>query len=224
MKLTTKVLGVATVLCLLAVAAVPASAAFEKAGNGQGPLGLLDEIEAAGYDVTDIRTAFENEDFENARTLMHQFMEAHQGEFAPAHGGNNPGRGMGNAGMLDNLEEQGYDVTDIRTAFENGDTETGRTLMHQFMEAHHGEFAPPHDGDRPGMGGAGMLDNLEEQGYDVTDIRTAFEDGDTETGRTLMHQFMEEHQGEFAPPHDGEKSGMGMRGNGGMNHGCRANA
>jgi len=152
MKLTTKVLGVATVLCLLAVAAVPASAAFEKAGNGQGPSGLLDEIEAAGYDVTDIRTAFENQDFETARTLMHQFMEAHQDEFAPAHGGKHPGMGVGNGAMLDEIEAAGYDISDIRTAFENGDTETAHTLLHQFMEEHHDEFAPAHDGENSGMG------------------------------------------------------------------------
>lgn len=136
MKKTTKVLGIATVLCLLAVAAVPASAAFTKAGNGEGPSVLLDRIGAAGYDVTDIRTAFENEDFDTARTLLHQLREAHQGEFAPAYDGDKSGMGLKGAGMLNRMEAQGYDASDIRVAFDAGDRKTAHTLMHQFREAH----------------------------------------------------------------------------------------
>lgn len=159
MKKTTKVFGIATVLCLLAVAAVPASASFGNADDARGPLALLDEIEAAGYDVADIRTAFENEDFENARALMQQFMETHQSEFAPKHDGTKSG--MGQSALLDRIEAAGYDITEIRAAFENGDAETGRTLLQQFMEEHQGEFAPSQGGENTGNGmhGAGGMKN-----------------------------------------------------------------
>jgi hypothetical protein len=121
--------------------------------------------------------------------------------------------GCGMAGPLDRLEEQGYDVSLIRTAIESGDRETVRTLMQQFMEEHGEELdfpAPPcNGGDRL----AGPLDRLEEQGYNVSEIRTAVENGDRETARTLMQQFMDEHDDELkmpTPPGDG-KYGAGMK-------------
>ena len=155
MKLTRKVLGVAVLLCLLALGAVPASAAPETAGTGEGPSVLLDEIEAAGYDVTYIRAAFEDGDFEDTGTLIHQFIEAHPGEFTPAfdetQSGGESGEGARRrTGMLEKLEDQGYDVTDIRAAFACGDTGAAYTLLQQFMEAHADKF-PEEAGDMGGM-------------------------------------------------------------------------
>jgi len=123
-----------------------------------------------------------------------------------------PGDGNRLAGHLDRLEEQGYDVSSIRAAIENGDSETARTLVRQFMEEHGDELdfpVPPHGGNRM----AATLDRLEEQGYDVSAIRAALENGDGETARTLMQQFMEEHGDELdfpAPPGDGT-CGAGMK-------------
>jgi hypothetical protein len=50
------------------------------------------------------------------------------------------------------------------------------------------------------MGGSTMtahLNHLEEQGYEVSTIRTAVESGDRDTARSLMQQFMEEHKDEL---------------------------
>lgn len=60
-----------------------------------------------------------------------------------------------------------------------------------------------------GKMGGGMtnssLYHLEEQGFDVTAIRTAVESGDMDTARSLMKQFMEEHKDELpAPPEMGK--------------------
>jgi DNA-binding transcriptional MerR regulator len=118
---------------------------------------------------------------------------------------NERGGAFGHGMMLDRLEEQGYNVSAIRAAFESGDTDTARTLMQQFMEEHRDELpAPP---ERPAGDGAGTcdrmtghLDRLEAQGYDVSAIRAAVESGDTDTARTLMHQFMQEHRDELPKP------------------------
>jgi DNA-binding GntR family transcriptional regulator len=110
---------------------------------------------------------------------------------------------------LDHLEEQGYDVSAIRSAVESGDMDTARTLMQQFMEEHRDEFpAPPGKEDRM----TAHLDHLEEQGYDVSAIRSAVESGDMDTARTLMHQFMEEHRDEFPAPPGMEKGCRGIPG------------
>ncbi|UUX93651.1 hypothetical protein [Methanoplanus endosymbiosus] len=130
--------------------------------------------------------------------------------------GNNKGEMMTN--HLDSLEEQGYDVSDIRAALESGDNETARELMKAFMDEHEGELTPPEgagkreNGAASGEAGDRMsshLDKLEEQGYDVSDIRAALESGDRETARELMKAFMDGHEGELTPP-----EGAGERGNG----------
>ncbi len=111
-----------------------------------------------------------------------------------------PGGKMGGGTMtahLDQLEEQGYDVSAIRAAIESGDEATARSLMQQFMEEHKDEFpSPDQNGDRM----TARLDQLEEQGYDVSAIRAAIESGDEATARSLMQQFMEEHKDEFPSP------------------------
>ena len=79
---------------------------------------------------------------------------------------------------------------------------------------------PGKDAGIPGgkMGGGTMtahLDRLEEQGYDVSAIRAAIENGDETTARSLMQQFMEEHKDEFPSPPDRERPGRGLSENGG---------
>jgi hypothetical protein len=108
-----------------------------------------------------------------------------------------PSGGAMPSAMLDYLEEQGYDMTSIRAAVENGDMDTARTLLQQFMAEHRDELPPP-PGGKDHM--TAQLDRLEEQGYDMTAIRAALESGDQETARTLLAQFMTEHRDEFPPP------------------------
>ncbi|NYT06166.1 MAG: hypothetical protein GKC04_07345 [Methanomicrobiales archaeon] len=125
--------------------------------------------------------------------------------------GAQPGGRMGSspdfAARLDALGELGFDVSAIQAALESGDRETARTLMRQFAEEHKDELPIPHSGGRHGGTIDGLLDRLEEQGYDLTAIRTAVENGDDETARTLMRQFMEEHKDELpTPPQRAEKA------------------
>jgi len=115
------------------------------------------------------------------------------------------------SGLLDNLEEQGYDMSEVRAAIESGDEKAARTLVKQFMEEHRDELPIPPAGDRAGNGErmSGLFDNLEEQGYDMSEVRTAIESGDMETARTLMQQFMEEHRDELPIPPAGERPARG---------------
>jgi carbamoylphosphate synthase large subunit len=126
-----------------------------------------------------------------------------------------PGGKMGGGTMtahLDQFEEQGYDVSAIRAAIESGDEATARSLMQQFMEEHKDEFPSP-DKNQDRM--TARLDQLEEQGYDVSPIRAAIESGDEATARSLMQQFMEEHKDEFPSPPDRERPTSGIPENGG---------
>ena len=112
---------------------------------------MLDNLTAQGFDVSAIRTAVTNGDYETAHTLMQEFRTAHPDAFpAPGEG---PGKGLMNGKvkgdrmilMLDNLTDQGFDVSAIRTAVTNGDYETAHTLIQEFRTAHPDAFPTPRE-------------------------------------------------------------------------------
>jgi hypothetical protein len=128
-----------------------------KEGTGHfGPEKILDNLTAQGYDVSAIRTAVTNGDYETAHTLMQEFRTAHKDAF-PARGeGSGKGpitgevKGERMSLMLDNLTAQGYDVSAIRTAVTSGNYDTAHTLMQEFRTAHPDAFPVQREG--PGSG------------------------------------------------------------------------
>ncbi|MDI6876231.1 MAG: hypothetical protein QMC96_05605 [Methanomicrobiales archaeon] len=101
-------------------------------------------------------------------------------------------------GLLDRLEEKGYDVSAVRAAIENGDNETARALLREFLGTN--ELPMPPERDHSRMHASRLLERLEEQGFDVSAIRAAVESGDRETARTLLQQFLEEHKDALPGP------------------------
>jgi hypothetical protein len=107
--------------------------------------------------------------------------------------------------MLDNLTDQGYDVSAIRTVVTNGDYVTAHSLMQEFRTAHPDAFPArmegagkgPMNGEVKGERMSLMLDNLTDQGYDVSAIRTAVTNGDYLTAHSLMQEFRTAHPDAF---------------------------
>src|SRR5512137_413607 len=151
--------GALAVFCIFAlVLGTASSAAMTQQGNGNnlrngtgqfGPEKLLENLTAQGYDVSAIRTAVTNGDYEIAHTLMQEFRMAHP-DALPGRG-EGPGKGpmTGEAKgermlpMLENLTAQGYDVSAIRAAVTDGDYESAHALMQEFRTAHPDAF-PAH--------------------------------------------------------------------------------
>jgi uncharacterized protein (UPF0335 family) len=135
-------------------------------GAGKGPRNgeakgdrmslVLDNLTTQGYDVSAIRTAMTNGNYETAHTLMQEFRIAHPDAFPTPQEGAGKGPRNGEAKgdrmslMLDNLTAQGYDVSAIRTAVTSGNYETAHTLMQEFRTAHPDAF--PARGEGPGKG------------------------------------------------------------------------
>jgi DNA-binding FadR family transcriptional regulator len=143
--------------------------------------------------VSAIRTALASGDLDTARTVMLQFIEEHRDELPAPHDGDRDNR---RPDQLARLEEQGFDVSSIRAAIANGDMDSARTLLQQFLEEHRHELADPpcsNQDDRV----LGSLDQLEKSGYNMTEIRAAVTSGDLDTARTLMQQFLNEHRDEL---------------------------
>jgi hypothetical protein len=131
-------------------------------------------------------------------------------------------------GLLNMLDQQGLDVSAIESALASGDMASVHTLMDEFRDANADAFPAPHAdgiagnssrielpappiGDRPegGRGISGLLDTLEEQGYDVSAIQSAAESGDISSARTLVKEFVEANQIELPASPAGGNAGNG---------------
>jgi len=170
MKNIGKIVAISAILGFLIVMVFPVNALPARSAQLSGDAGVrqfshLDRLEEQGYDMSAVRAAIESGDYETARTLMQQFMEEHKDELPMSPAGDRAGNGERMSGHLDRLEEQGYDMSEVRAAIESGDYETARTLMRQFMEEHKDELPMSPAGDRAGNGErmSGHLDMLEEQ-------------------------------------------------------------
>jgi len=108
------------------------------------------------------------------------------------------------------LEEQGIDVTELQTAFASGDRDQVHLLPGELRDEGRIGIGEEPDyesgGNECGGDRTGELkrreqiedhiEKIEENGIDVTDIRTAFVRGDMATVRALMADLHEEHSPE----------------------------
>jgi hypothetical protein len=172
-------------------------------GHGFDLTGLLDRLEAQGYEISAIRAAVSSGDTDTARTLMDQFRAEHP-DALPAPADGHGCQGLEDAdhinSTLERLTRDGYDVSEIQTAVESGNLDTALKLLRKFMEEHRDELsvsgrAPPGNGGDDADHITGFLERLTEKGYDVSAIQAAVDSGDLETARTLLDKFRAEHPG-----------------------------
>jgi DNA-binding transcriptional MerR regulator len=88
--------------------------------------------------------------------------------------------------IINTLEQQGVDVTGVRTALQNGDTDAVKA----WLEAHRtakpeGAGRSPPDMTDPARQQE-ILTRLEERGVDVTGLKTAFQNGDTDAVKAWL--------------------------------------
>ncbi len=203
-------IGALAVFCIAALLIGTASAAAmtqQGSGNNQkdntgqsGHVQMIERLKHQGVNVTEIKTAMRNGDIKTMKEWRQSCGEFFRGEMMKGAGKGNMTRLQKGTRLLlrlDNLTEQGYDVSAIRAAVENEDYKTAFTLMQEFKAANANAF--PALGEGAGKGnltrlqnGTRMLlrlDNLTEQGYDVSAIRAAVQNGDYKTAFTLMQEF-----------------------------------
>ena len=97
--------------------------------------------------------------------------------------------------MIDHLEQQGVDVTEVITALRNGDDEAVKAWLDAYREAHKGEMQARED--RPGP--EKFIERLEQQGVDVTEVKTALQNGDNEAVKTWLEAYREENRDQMRP-------------------------
>ena len=128
-------------------------------------------------------------------------------EDTPAVPPNGPPNGHPDGGfdkMVQNLSEQGFDVSKIQAAIESGDNDTARKLLDEFYAAH-----PEAKPKRPEMSAEQLgkiIQELKEKGKDVTAIEAALAGGNTTAAQSLLDEFWKNNPGERpVPPNQSEK-------------------
>jgi hypothetical protein len=113
--------------------------------------------------------------------------------------------------LINRLEQQGVDVTEVIIALQHGDTHAVKEWLQSFREDHQSERVKG-AGKNPmtcvanGERMFQMLDNLTAQGYDVSAIRNAVTSGDYETAHILMQEFRTAHRDAFSARGEGAGS------------------
>jgi DNA-binding transcriptional MerR regulator len=188
--------GPLSVLCIIALvmgtasaAVITATASTSSTSTGPfhkhpSPESLISFLEQQGVDVSEVKAALQDGDTE----AVHAWLEAHR-PTRPEGAGRSPPDLADPARqqeIITRLEEKGVDVTEAKTALQNGDTDAVKA----WLEAHRPEKpdgtgrAPPDLSDPVKL--QEIITRLEEKGVDVTGLKTAFQDGDTEAVKAWL--------------------------------------
>jgi DNA-binding transcriptional MerR regulator len=202
------VAGPLSVLCVIALVMGTAGAAViattgSASDNGAKPAhqhlspeSIINHLEEQGVDVAEAKTAFQNGDTE----ALKAWLEAHRPERPEGAGRSPPDltNPTSQEKIITRLEERGVDVTEVKTLLQNGDTEA----VTAWLEAHRpeGSGRSPPDLSDP-VQEQKIIDRLEEQGVDVSEVETDLQEGDTTAVQTWLESYLHSHEGEMGFHH-----------------------
>ena len=164
-------------------------------GHPPSPNEMITHLEQQGVDVTQVRTALQNGDTATVKTWFENYFQAHKPQMMnrpeyPRFDLTNVTRQQQ---VITKLEQQGVDVTEAKTALQNGDTAAVKAWLDTYRETHKDQM--PNSTSRPGP--EKIIERLEQQGVDVTQVKTALQNGDTATVKTWFEAYREAHKGQM---------------------------
>lgn len=142
---------------------------------------MVQNLSARGYDMTQIKAAVDKGDNQTAFKLLNQFWDQHPETRPPM-----PPMAMERIKQsVANLTAKGYDTAQIQAAVDSGDANKASTALNQFWQAHP-EARPTFTADPAQL--KSRIDQLRQQGVDVSAIETAYDSGDMNKTRDLIRQ------------------------------------
>jgi len=181
---------------------------------------LVTRLEQEGVDVTELKTALQNGNTDAAQTWLDSYMQAHKPARGMEMGNDRHGMDLSNSTQqqqfITRLEQEGVDVTELKTALQNGNTDAAQTWLDSYMQAH-----KPARGMERGNGRHGMdlsnstqqqqlVTRLEQEGVDVTELKTALQNGNTDAAQTWLDSYMQAHKPAMGMEMGNGKPGMDL--------------
>jgi len=116
--------------------------------------------------------------------------------------------------LISHLEQIGVDVTEVKTAFANGNTDAVTTWLENYRTTH------PMEQCNGTMKGQLDLSNvtqqqqiitrLEQEGVDVTELKTLLQNGNTDAAQTWLDSYMQAHRPAIGMGMGNGKPGMDL--------------
>jgi len=153
-------------------------------GHPPSPNEMILHLEQQGVDVTEVKTALRNGDTAPVKAWRGTYREAHKDEMAKSAGRFGPDKVIGR------LEKPGIDVTTVRNALQNGDLSAVKAWLDAYREAHKDQIL--NSTSRPGP--EKIIERLEQQGVDVTEVKTLLQKGDTDAVKAWFGEYREAHK------------------------------
>lgn len=153
--------------------------------QGHAPGDIISHLEEKGVDVTEVKATLQDGDTEAVKAWLGSYFQANRPE-KPA-GNGHPVPDLTDIArveeMITRLEARGVDVTEVKTALQNGDTASVKLWFENYFQNHRPELAPDDSHPRPDLTDATqqqeIITRLEEKGVDVTEAEAGLESGDT---------------------------------------------
>ena len=146
--------------------------------------GIIQNLTAKGYDLTQIQAALDKGDNQTAFSLLNKFWDQHP-ETRPQM----PVDRI--KGIVQNLTARGFDTAQIQAAIDSGDGNKAGTLLNQLYQAHP-EARPTYSMDPAQI--TSRIERLKQQGVDITEIQKAYDSGDMNKTRDLLRQASPQRQ------------------------------
>jgi DNA-binding transcriptional MerR regulator len=112
----------------------------------------------------------------------------------PAHLHPSPGS------IISHLQQQGVDVTEVKTALQNGDTEAVNAWLEAYFQAHRPERPEGSGRSPPDLTSStrqqDIITRLEAEGVDVTEAKTALQNGDSDAVQAWLEAYFQAHRPE----------------------------
>ncbi|MCX6681361.1 MAG: hypothetical protein NTY71_00015 [Methanoregula sp.] len=163
----------------------PATGDHFKSRAGQfAPQKNIERLEQQGVDVTEALTALQKGDTAAVKAWLISYFEAHKGTMAHVRPSPDP------EAIITRLEQHGVDVSEAKTALQNGDTgavkawlEAYRQTQKNTMAQGNGHFGPEK-----------IIDRLEQQGVDVPEVKAALRNHDTAPVKAWLDAYLKAHK------------------------------
>ncbi len=165
---------------------------------------LITRLEQEGVDVTELKTLLQSGNTDAAQTWLDTYMQAHRPAMGMEMGTGRHGMDLSNSTqqqqLITRLEQEGVDVTELKTLLQSGNTDAAQTWLDTYMQAHR-----PAMGMEMGTGRHGMdlsnstqqqqlITRLEQEGVDVTELKTALQNGNTDAAQTWLDTYFQNHR------------------------------
>ena len=107
--------------------------------------------------------------------------------------------------IISELEQQGVDVTEVKTLLQNGDTDAVKAWLDNYFQSNKPAMPDGSGHSPPDLTNATqqqeIITRLEEKGVDVTEAEAELESGDTSAVRTWLDNYFHAHEGEMPSHH-----------------------